>query len=136
LYRPTVRYSDIYKKYVDDLFQATTLDRNQIIRAALFTAAHSKDFIALLEAHKRGDVSTPSPSWSLSDSPLWKDSNPQIKERGKDVNANNGGKTSAKTDNVFTERGRDESGRRQQSNERREREIYKREGGGISIRIG
>lgn len=44
MYRPTVRYDDQYRKYVDELFRATTLDRNQIIRLALFSAAYSKEF--------------------------------------------------------------------------------------------
>ncbi|NGY76296.1 hypothetical protein F6Y02_07940 (plasmid) [Bacillus megaterium] len=34
-YRPTVRYHSIYRTYVDSLFQATELDRNQIMRCAL-----------------------------------------------------------------------------------------------------
>ncbi len=36
MYRPTVRYDDVFKEYIDSLFHATHLDRNQIIRAALF----------------------------------------------------------------------------------------------------
>lgn len=35
MYRPTVRYAECYQQYVDKMFLSTTLDRNQIIRAAL-----------------------------------------------------------------------------------------------------
>ena len=85
MYRPTVRYDDVFKQYVDDLFRATDLDRNQIIRGALFAAAHSKEFHRLLEEHKRKDVPLPHPSWQLSDNHYWKEQRPKIKEGGRDV---------------------------------------------------
>lgn len=85
MYRPTVRYDDVFKQYVDDLFRVTDLDRNQIIRGALFAAAHSKEFHRLLEEHKRKDVLLPHPSWQLSDSHYWKEQRLKIKEGGKDV---------------------------------------------------
>jgi len=44
LYRPTVRYDDLFKTYVDQVFKSTTLDRNQIIRLALFSAPFNKLF--------------------------------------------------------------------------------------------
>ena len=44
MYRPTVRYDDIYRTYVDRLFKATKLDRNQILRCALFAAAYNHQF--------------------------------------------------------------------------------------------
>jgi hypothetical protein len=88
LYRPTIRYSDTYKEYVDSLFQATTLDRNQIIRAALFVAAHSKDFLSLIQEHKKGDAPTPSPTWSLSDNALWMEMDPKTIGKRDDVNVN------------------------------------------------
>ncbi|MFS0907253.1 hypothetical protein AB3N02_30185 [Priestia aryabhattai] len=59
-YRPTVRYHSIYRTYVDSLFQATELDRNQIMRCALFTAAHNPIFLALMNQYKMNDVSPPS----------------------------------------------------------------------------
>ena len=43
VYRPTVRYADVFRDYIDSIFQATTLGRNQIIRGALFAAAQSKE---------------------------------------------------------------------------------------------
>lgn len=42
VYRPTVRYPDVYKNYIENIYKATNLDRYQIIRLALFIAAHSK----------------------------------------------------------------------------------------------
>ncbi|WLR43830.1 hypothetical protein LC087_06830 [Bacillus carboniphilus] len=71
-YRPTVRYDERYKKYVDELFKATTLDRNQIIRLALFSAAHSNEFLNVIQQYKRVDVPLPSPSWSVTDADLWR----------------------------------------------------------------
>jgi hypothetical protein len=136
LYRPTVRYSDAYKGYVDDLFQSTTLDRNQIIRAALFIAGHSKEFNDLLEDYKKGDVPTPSPTWSLSDRALWLQSNPKIEERGKDVNANTRRKTSINED-IVRGLGRSADTRREQPVQGRERAFSSRtEKGGITITIG
>jgi hypothetical protein len=60
-YRPTVRYSDDMKAYVDDLFYATHLDRNQLFRAALFffgSDSLSKNF---LETHVKKQMQLPSP---------------------------------------------------------------------------
>lgn len=88
VYRPTVRYADVYKKYIDDLFQATTLDRNQIIRAALFTSAFSDEFQKLVNTYKKKDVPIPSPKWSCEQHELWMEQNPVIKKGGKDVHAN------------------------------------------------
>ncbi|WP_285613958.1 hypothetical protein [Pseudobacillus badius] len=87
-YRPTVRYHLYFKKYVDDLFQATHLDRNQIIRAALFAAAHSKEFQSIIHSNKKKDVPLPCPKWTLDQPQLWREQNPEIKERREDVSAN------------------------------------------------
>lgn len=72
MYRPTVRYPDDFKKYVDDLFRSTKLDRNQIFRLALFAAAHSPTFHDILKKHSFKDVLIPSPAWSLNDEHFWK----------------------------------------------------------------
>lgn len=48
MYRPTIRCSDIYKDYINDLFHATDLDRNQIIRATLFSTVHSELFQSIM----------------------------------------------------------------------------------------
>ncbi|WP_394557952.1 hypothetical protein [Priestia aryabhattai] len=59
MYRPTVRYNNVYRTYVNELFKATSLDRNQIFRLALFTAAYNQKFIEMLEQHQRKDVPLP-----------------------------------------------------------------------------
>lgn len=72
MYRPTVRYDDQYRTYVDELFQATTLDRNQIIRLALFTAAHSQEFANVISKYKKRDVtSLPQADWPRDQHRLW-----------------------------------------------------------------
>ena len=87
VYRPTVRYAPEFREYVDAVFRATTLDRNQIIRAALFTAAYSKEFQDILLKFKRKDVPLPQPPWKLTDQYYWMEQNPKEREGGKDVNA-------------------------------------------------
>ncbi|AIE61730.1 hypothetical protein [Bacillus methanolicus] len=140
MYRPTVRYADVYKQYVDSLFHATTLDRNQIIRAALFTAAHSKEFLNLMYTNKKKDVNLPSPSWKLEQSELWKEQNPTTREE-RDVNANCEGKTKVKTNpgTIGRERSEDHKDRRLGQTAGREGEIpfkIRTSGRGIKIRIG
>lgn len=72
MYRPTVRYNDRFKEFVDNVYEVTTLDRNQILRAALFVAAHTPAFRSLLNSHLSGDGIIPVPNWSVNDSQLWK----------------------------------------------------------------
>ena len=72
MYRPTVRYPDEFKTYVDALFAKTKLDRNQIFRLALFAAAHSVIFHDILEKHRFHDVPLPSPGWMPMDEHFWK----------------------------------------------------------------
>ena len=72
MYRPTVRYPDVFKEYVDALFGKTKLDRNQIFRLALFAAAHSQEFQDILKKHSFGDVLLPRPPWMLDDEACWK----------------------------------------------------------------
>lgn len=81
-YRPTVRYHSIYRTYVDRLFQATELDRNQIMRCALFTAAHNPIFLALMKKYKMSDVPLPSSPWKTSSHQLWMEQEPIIEEKG------------------------------------------------------
>ncbi|MBT2661969.1 hypothetical protein [Bacillus sp. ISL-45] len=89
MYRPTVRYADSYQQYVDKMFQSTHLDRNQIIRAALFTAAYSEEFLKLMSQNKKGDVPLPSPLWELDNTPLWREQSPKITGEGREVNDHN-----------------------------------------------
>ncbi|MFY2253073.1 hypothetical protein ACOSZH_24575 [Priestia megaterium] len=81
-YRPTVRYHSMYRTYVDSLFQATELDRNQIMRCALFTAAHNPVFLALMNQYKMSDVPLPSSPWQPSSHPLWMEQEPNIEKKG------------------------------------------------------
>ncbi|WP_053078239.1 hypothetical protein [Priestia aryabhattai] len=81
-YRPTVRYHSVYRTYVDSLFQATELDRNQIMRCALFTAAHNPVFLELMNQYKMSDVPLPSSPWQPSSHPLWMEQEPNIEEKG------------------------------------------------------
>ncbi|WP_421536031.1 hypothetical protein [Priestia sp. D3YE.R1] len=81
-YRPTVRYNNIYRTYVDALFKATTLDRNQIIRCALFAAAYNNTFLELMRNYKKGDVPLPSPLWQDSDHHIWLEQGVLKREEG------------------------------------------------------
>lgn len=84
MYRPTVRYADVFRDYIDKLYEETTLDRNQIIRAALFTAAHTKEFQKLLSQYKKANSPLTLPNWRIEDSFYWLEQNP-LKET-KEVN--------------------------------------------------
>jgi hypothetical protein len=95
MYRPTVRYSEVYRQFVDDAFHATSLDRNQIIRLALFIAASSPDYNEILRQYQRKDVPLPRPKWRPNQSPLWMEQEPIGIEEGEDVNAFDGRKTGA-----------------------------------------
>lgn len=138
MYRPTVRYADVFKDYVDSIFHSTHLDRNQIIRAALFSAAHSKEFHEILKPYRKGDVPTSPPPWKLHQDGYWLEQCPEIKEEGKDVNVNDGGTEKAKTDYGSAERNKRENQqhRRLEPATRREGAVHYRENGGITIRIG
>jgi hypothetical protein len=72
-YRPTVRYDKVFQEYVDSLYQTTNLDRNQILRLALFVLGHTSEGLTILEEfQKEKDVPTPLPSWELFDDwELW-----------------------------------------------------------------
>lgn len=88
MYRPTVRYSDIYRDHINKLFKSTTLDRNQIIRLALHVAAHSNQFQKTLSKYKTGDVPLPYPQWKVDSHGLWFENNQVKAKGGKDVNVN------------------------------------------------
>ncbi|MET3322557.1 UNVERIFIED_ORG: hypothetical protein ABIC97_005705 [Peribacillus simplex] len=75
VYRPTVRYPDVYKNYIENVYIATDLDRNQIIRLALFVAAHSIEYKSILQKYKIADVPLPCPDWGLDEEGYWTDQN-------------------------------------------------------------
>lgn len=88
MWRPTVRYDEAFQAYVEELFKATTLDRNQIMRLALYSAPYSKLFLAQLNAHKRVDVALPFPTWNVFDHHYWRGKPVADDGRGgEDVNA-------------------------------------------------
>lgn len=70
MYRPTVRYNPIFKDYVEELFQGTELDRNQIFRLALFLLGHTKEGRDVLKQFSK-DASLPSPKWEQNHQWLW-----------------------------------------------------------------
>jgi hypothetical protein len=144
VYRPTVRYANDFKDYVDQLFQATTLDRNQIIRAALFSAPFSPAFKSILSQSKKKDVPLPPAPWSMDYDQLWMEQNPSNKEGGKDVDVNKiRRKEIERTPKRATGSSKNtiSSDQHSKSVERREGEIPSkrillRDQGGISITIG
>jgi len=74
LYRPTIRYNERYRTFIDDVFVYSRLDRNQILRLALHIASHSEEFQKVIEKHsRRKDVPLPQPTWNISDHCLWMD---------------------------------------------------------------
>lgn len=85
MYRPTVRYGEAFHTYIDAVFHTTHLDRNQILRGALFVAAHSTEFGKLLSDYQKKDVPLPSPNWSLSDNGLWMERCQTIEKRGEEI---------------------------------------------------
>jgi hypothetical protein len=125
-YRPTVRYGNVFRDYIDNLFHATTLDRSQILRAALFTAAHSKEFQELLKPYRRiRDVPFPSPAWKASDHGLWLEAEYKVEKERKCVNAHGRRKNDAAVINEETSSGRNnvQENRRVGSIERQEWQI-------------
>jgi hypothetical protein len=140
LYRPTVRYADCYQLYVDKMFQSTHLDRNQIIRAALFTAAFSEEFLKIMSQNKKGDVPLPSPLWQMDNTELWREQSPKTTGEGKDVNDPDDRKGETKDNCRVIETGVRSTieERRQLQVQRSERTVPERiqTSGEIQIRIG
>ncbi|PWA05484.1 hypothetical protein DCC39_18025 [Pueribacillus theae] len=130
MYRPTVRYDDVYKKYVNDVFHATNLDRNQIIRLALFLLPHTKEGQEFLSQHLKKDFSLPSARWMVNDGWLWMER--QGKSRleggtsGKEVSVKNNSREDGRHENK-------EGYSRPLS--RREGEVYQNRTGTGGIRI-
>jgi hypothetical protein len=141
VYRPTVRYAPVFRDYVDAVFHATTLDRNQIFRAALFTAAHSKEFHDILKQYQKKDVPLPRPAWKLSDHQFWLEQCPEMVKGGEDVNANSTRNREVANDSRNIERRFDvlpKASRCISPIERRERKVPTKrfqQTGGIVIRI-
>ena len=84
-YRPSVRYSEAYEKYVKAVDESTHLDRNQIIRLALFIAGHSSEYQSILEKYKKPDTTLPRAYWGLEEDGLWKNQNYIPKPKAQEV---------------------------------------------------
>ena len=142
-YRPSVRMDITFRNYINDLFHATSLDRNQLIRAALFVAGHSEEFKSLIDKYRRHpDVPLPAPSWQPHEHGYWMEQSLSSLKEGSDVsNVELRGKGIGGTIN------RDDKRRSEQTNQpsiepnqRREGSLRNRatitnENGGIQIRL-
>lgn len=133
MYRPTVRYDDKYKDYVDQVFKATSLDRNQIIRLALFAAPFSPLFQYQIKKHMTSPL--PPACWEVTDHGLWLEQTYNTIEEGKDVNGDN-----QEISTTGDPAGLRETNTLCGATERREREVYQqrviKQSGGITIKIG
>jgi len=90
-YRPTVRYDDLYRDYIDQLYDVTTLSRAQIIRLALFSAPFSPLFNTQISKFSKCEVTTsssPSLLWDVIDAGLWMDQSFIKEEKGEGVSGN------------------------------------------------
>lgn len=126
MYRPTVRYSNTYKEYVDQVFHSTTLDRNQIIRLALFAAPFSPLFQNQLQKYMTSPL--PPTFWEVVDHGLWIDQSFEIKEeRGKDVRGN--------SDETFSKQPDQPEQIERSAKEFCKQRVFKQQGG-ITIKIG
>lgn len=72
-YEPKIRCADAYREYINSLYQATNLDRNQIMRLMMFAAPFSGLFLSTVEGKflKPGIAAAPSPSWTAKSDLLW-----------------------------------------------------------------
>jgi len=124
-----VRYDDLYQVYVDEMFQATNLNRNQIIRLALFTAPFNQEFLNQLDKFKKKPL--PRVYWEVTDSGLWMDREfkKQV-EGGKGVNGNQ------KEICIIGDRPGERPGEIERSaREVCERRVFKQTGG-VTIKLG
>lgn len=73
MYRPTVRMDESYRQFVENVFHASILDRNQIVRLALFSAPFSGLFRSKVEQNLSGGArECPGALWTPKQSELWK----------------------------------------------------------------
>ncbi|WP_078382326.1 hypothetical protein [Sutcliffiella halmapala] len=96
-YRPTVRYHRHFKDYVEDVFDVSALDRGQIIRAALYSAAFTSEFRELISPHLKQGKELPSPNWEWKeeDHRYWLDTNAKYGEVDVTENMNRSRKESS-----------------------------------------
>jgi hypothetical protein len=86
MWRLPVRCDDRYRDYANGMFHATYLDRNQIIRAMMFSAPFNEVFHAHMKKYLKADTSPPFPLWKPSDHGLWMEQTYPIEKEGGGVN--------------------------------------------------
>lgn len=92
VYRPTVRYDDRFREYIEELFQATDLDRNQLFRAALLFLGSEGEGKTFLTSHLREGALLPPPlSERYPEYGLWECSEAVRLEGGGTSHMNEGG---------------------------------------------
>jgi hypothetical protein len=101
MYRPTVRYDDLFKEYVDKLNETTRLDSNQIMRLALFLLGHTREGKEIINRCSLPDVTLPTPPWDKNNHKLWSNSNGLVsilaeRETVTSIKINGGGVTYGK----------------------------------------
>jgi hypothetical protein len=125
---------DCFKDWIEEVVKVTGLDRNQVIRLALFSAPFSDEFKKQINKRRDFDVNLPSPAWSKdSDGGPWRRSEWIKEERGDDVRARikqEGAKSVVESVRIVEpgepERESDVTGNAT-SHERRKRKIYQPE---------
>ncbi|WP_142386548.1 hypothetical protein [Bacillus sp. Marseille-P3661] len=127
MYRPTVRMDDVYKDYLEELTEVTTLDRNQLIRLALFSAPFNRLFIAQVETHLKDNSSLPSAKWEVFDHGYWLEQTYKSLEGENDVNVNVSGAAETRRDSIGIEREGNQVDRRIQPQPRREGTVFNNE---------
>lgn len=72
VYEPRIRCAEAFRGYVNQLYQATTLDRNQIMRLMMFTAPFSGLFQSTMEGKLKSlETTLPDPIWTPKANLLW-----------------------------------------------------------------
>lgn len=72
MYEPKIRCADAYREYIDRLYKATKLDRNQIVRLAMFCAPFSGLFQSKIEGrHLKDGQTLPPASWNQKQDGIW-----------------------------------------------------------------
>jgi hypothetical protein len=73
IYRPTIRMSDAYQQYVNAAFHATTaqLDRNQILRLAVFSAPFSAIYQDAISPYLKPGQQLPAVPWRPNEWGYW-----------------------------------------------------------------
>lgn len=131
MYRPTVRMDDCFRNWIEGVAKASGLDRNQVIRLALFSAPFSAVFVAQINSRKKTDVNLPPPPWQReTDGGPWRESSWNRKGREGDVNENINQKRkeiSNESVGIVEPRGSErfaDVSRNETNTERRERQIH------------